>query len=151
MSASQSGTKQILIVDDDPAIREILAELLAEEGYAVATAKHGQDALQKLHDDSRYCLILLDLMMPVMDGWASRRRQRLDPVLTDIPVIVFSGADNLAQQAAELAIDDFLEKPVDAEQLLAVISRLCDSATHSGAAHALPHHQTNPPCGQSAS
>jgi CheY-like chemotaxis protein len=116
---------RILIVDDDTAIREILAEILADEGYRVETAQNGEDALHCLRSGGAFCLVLLDLMMPVMDGWEFRRLQRDDPMLNCIPVIVFSGADNLEQQVQDLSVDAYLEKPIEADRLLKCIGKYC--------------------------
>jgi CheY-like chemotaxis protein len=119
------SASRILVVDDDPAIREILAELLADEGYRVDTAKNGADALGVLREGGSFCVVLLDLMMPVMDGWEFRQAQKADPELDGIPVIVFSGTDNLARQVHDLSVAEYLEKPIDAERLLACIGQYC--------------------------
>src|SRR5688500_15806012 len=66
ISIEMSG--KVLVVEDDPQIREVIAEVLTDEGYAVQTAENGREALQRLHE-SRPCVMLLDLMMPIMDGW----------------------------------------------------------------------------------
>src|SRR5687767_5128531 len=81
----------ILIVDDDADVRESIREALDDEGYRVATAANGKAAVRLLRDDNlRPDLILLDIMMPEMDGWAFRAEQRKDPKIASIPVIVFT-------------------------------------------------------------
>src|SRR4051794_34975510 len=91
-------TRRILLVDDDPEIRDSLASLLTDEGYQVATSRDGPQALAQLRTPPAD-LIILDLRMPVMDGWQFRTLQRADPMLSEIPVIAVS-ADGSAQAAA---------------------------------------------------
>src|SRR4051794_23983356 len=86
--------RRVLVVDDDVSIRGFLAEALRDEGYEVQTAGNGHDALALLRE-WRPDLILLDLMMPVMDGWAFRTEQRLIPNMADVPVIVLSATRDL--------------------------------------------------------
>ncbi|BDG04041.1 response regulator [Anaeromyxobacter oryzae] len=117
---------RILLVEDDLSIRETIAELLAEEGYAVTCAANGAEALDLLSSDAAPSLILLDLMMPVMDGWAFRSAQRRDPRLASIPVLVLSaghGGDSVA--VAGLGVDAFLAKPFDLDTLVSTVHRLC--------------------------
>jgi CheY-like chemotaxis protein len=113
----------ILIVEDDPEIRETLAQVLEDEGYAVATAENGRDALVKLSELPRPCLILLDLMMPVMSGSEFLVALRQRPVADDIPVIIVSAWPREA--AAVHGARAFLGKPVDLQELLSWVSRFC--------------------------
>ncbi len=124
MKAKVQSNKRLLLVDDDFATREVMSMILAGEGYRVATAANGADALQRLHDSDRPCLILLDLTMPVMDGptFCARRR---DEGLSSIPVILVSSDHDIAQKAAALGADAYLEKPVDTIQLLDAIRKRC--------------------------
>src|SRR4051812_36434591 len=93
----------ILIVEDDAPIRDMLEEVLEEEGYPVQSTANGQEALTALHALSKPPkLILLDLMMPVMDGWTFRQMQIQDPVLRGIPVVILSAAYELHRQAANI-------------------------------------------------
>src|SRR5205814_8831977 len=89
---SQSGCPRILVVDDDPDIRDSLREVLEDEGYDVSCVGNGREALDHLKAASpRPCVILLDLMMPVMDGWQFRREQKkLEPELANIPLVVIT-------------------------------------------------------------
>jgi CheY-like chemotaxis protein len=98
----------ILIIDDDASIRELLVEVLEEEGYPVQSASNGEEALSILRTLPKLPkLILLDLMMPVMDGWAFRQEQLQDPLLIGIPVVVLSAAYELHRQAAHIkAVSD---------------------------------------------
>jgi CheY-like chemotaxis protein len=113
----------IFIVEDDTDTREMLAKFLELEGFKVAVAANGQQALDSLRDGTPASVILLDLMMPVMDGWEFRRRQVQDPQLREIPTIVVSaaGRDRLAQVSA----DAYLSKPVDMDELLERVSQFC--------------------------
>lgn len=104
--------RPVLIVDDDEDNRRFMAELLSREGYAVASASNGQEAL-KILPKWRPFVILLDLEMPVMDGRAFRQRQlRLTPPLSSIPVIVCSGSDEAQRITPELEPFATLSKPL---------------------------------------
>ncbi len=119
-----ASTRRILIVEDDRDLREALSEILRDEGYVVAGAAHGREALQLLRGDfHRPALILLDLTMPVMNGWQFREHQRRDPGLSGIPVIVLSAGDHLAEQMESLEIQEYVRKPIDLVHLLATIER----------------------------
>ena len=115
--------RRILVVDDDPSIQGFLAEALADEGYGVRTAANGREALAVLRA-WRPDLILLDLMMPEMDGWAFRAEQRLMPGVADVPVIVLSAARDLDARTRELEPAQVFSKPFDLEALLGTIERL---------------------------
>jgi CheY-like chemotaxis protein len=118
--------RRILIVEDDSDLREALSEILHDEGYVVAGAAHGEEALDLLRRDfHRPALILLDLTMPVMNGWQFRAQQRRDPDLSDIPVVVLSAGDHLSEQMGPLEIQEYVSKPIDLVQLLATIERYC--------------------------
>jgi len=122
---------RILVVEDDPAIRQTVAEVLADEGFDVACAVNGADALAHLAAAAAPDLILLDLSMPVMDGWAFRSAQRSDPRLARIPTVVVSashGAD--ARSLAALAPDAFLAKPFDLDRLIATVHQRCVAQPH---------------------
>jgi len=117
----------VLVVDDDPALAEGLSELLEEEGYIVATARDGRDALEQLHAGLRPSVILLDLMMPRMDGWDFRHEQMKDAELRDIPTIVISAAGFSATSVkAQLGNIEFVSKPLDAQTLLDAVKRGCE-------------------------
>jgi CheY-like chemotaxis protein len=117
---------RVLIVDDDFAIRESLAELLEDEGYLSIAAANGRDALAKLDEDGPWpCLIVLDLMMPVMNGESFRERQLRVPELARIPTIVVT-ADVRAQSMVEpLNVDASLQKPLDIERFVAAVRDRC--------------------------
>jgi CheY-like chemotaxis protein len=116
----------VMIVDDDAEIREAFAELLGDEGYQVITAGHGGEALAKLRAGARPCVILLDLMMPVMNGRQFFVERDKDPALAAIPTVVISAGDGAAQAAAFGA--EYLAKPIRFDRVLDVIERHCAGA-----------------------
>jgi CheY-like chemotaxis protein len=110
----------VLVVDDDPDIRETLSELLDANGYEVLEAENGQIALDVLKNTPRFpCVVLLDLSMPVLDGREFLRRRASDPILRRIPVVVVSGSNQPADPIE--GIDEYLRKPVKFERLIEVI------------------------------
>jgi len=113
----------ILVVDDDPDVRSTLAEILAEEGYRVMEAASGREALAYLQTSAPPALILLDLMMPDMDGWQFREEQQADPRLAAIPVVVVSAFIDDAEKVASLGAIQCLRKPVALDVLLETIER----------------------------
>lgn len=110
-----------MIVDDEPDIRETLAEILRDEGMQVETAEDGADALEKLRGLAACRIILLDLMMPGMNGWQFRERQRQDPRLSRIPVLLLSGSAQLEEEASSLGALDCFTKPVELNRLIDLI------------------------------
>ena len=114
----------VLIVEDDEDLREMMAQLLTLEGFDAATVANGREALDYLrHNSTVPDVILLDLMMPVMDGWEFRRRQKADPALAPVPVIVLSALDQA--RAANLDATAFLKKPLDFDRLLMLVRAYC--------------------------
>jgi CheY-like chemotaxis protein len=115
----------LLVVDDDPGIRESLADLLNDEGYVVMTAVNGQDALTRLRaSDNLPCVILLDLMMPVMSGSEFYDEMRNDPALADIPVVIIS-ADGNARRKVQAMGGEFIPKPVRIETVISAVESHC--------------------------
>ncbi len=117
----------ILVVDDDVEIRETLVEALRDRGYEALGAGDGIEALATLRSRQPWCLILLDLMMPNMDGWQMREAQLADPTLSSIPVVVVSATTDVSQAASKLDAVDYVTKPARLTQLLATIERHCAS------------------------
>lgn|SRR5262249_58397265 len=115
----------ILIVEDDPDVRGALATVLESVGYRIVEAEHGLEALQRLRTSMVFCLILLDLYMPTMNGWAFREEQMKDPSLAAIPVIVITADVTAARKAADLGAVASLTKPVDFDELLGLVARHC--------------------------
>jgi CheY-like chemotaxis protein len=126
MDATLASDDWVLVVDDDRAIRDSITSALQEAGYAVVTAGDGREALDCL---ARAVflprVILLDLMMPVMDGVEFRKRQLGSPDFATIPVVVFSADESGREKAASLAVKGFLRKPIRLAPLLALLERLC--------------------------
>lgn len=119
---------RILIIEDDASIRDVLAITLRWEGYEVLTAENGQVALDLLLNSpqARPQLILLDLMMPVLDGWEFLRIWKRTHEIQAIPVVVISAAGDA--KLRNLPSTETLPKPVDADRLLDVVQRLCPAA-----------------------
>jgi len=112
----------ILLIEDDPDVRDAVAASLEDNGYRVVVAMHGQDALDILRQSKvRPSLILLDLMMPVMDGWQFREAQKKDPAIADIPVIALTAHGDLQKFDAT----DHLRKPITLDVLLDTVDKFC--------------------------
>lgn len=122
----QAHSHQVLVVEDDQDIRESLMDFLEDHGYQAVGAKHGRDALQKLAAvDVRPCLIVLDLMMPVMNGEEFREKQLRDPDLSTIPVLVISAYKDVHERAKSLSVQGHLSKPLDLRKFLSVLQAHC--------------------------
>lgn len=117
------GHCPVLIVEDDEDLREMMAQLLTIEGYDAATVANGREAMDYLNHSVKPHLILLDLMMPVMDGWEFRRLQKADPALAPVPVIVLSALDQSRAQTIDAVA--FLKKPLDFDRLLGLVRTYC--------------------------
>lgn len=119
----------VLVVDDDLSVRTALKELFETEGYAVAVAANGRAALNHLRGGLRPSVILLDLMMPVMDGWDFRAEQLADPALKDLPVFILTAVGFSANTVrAQFGNIPFVPKPPAHEGLLEMVKRVCLTA-----------------------
>lgn len=116
-------SKNILIVEDDEDIREILRLVIELEGYVVHTASNGQEGLEALAKIETPCLILLDLMMPVMDGWAFAEALEKDKLLTKIPFVIVSAFGENASNIKKAR--GTIKKPVDLALLKNTIKMFC--------------------------
>ena len=116
----EQSTRRVLVVDDDRAIRGFVAEVLKDEGYEVKTAGDGSEALA-VSREWRPDLIVLDLMMPNMDGWAFRARQRQLDALADVPVVVTSAATTLRTNRQALEPCVLLAKPFELDDLIGAV------------------------------
>jgi CheY-like chemotaxis protein len=114
----------ILIVDDDPNLQRLMTKFLKMEGFASIPASNGREALDYLRGGGDASVIVLDLRMPVMDGWTFRKEQRSDPGLAGIPVVVMTGIDG--EHMIELGAAAAFHKPVSFLDVVGVIRRLCD-------------------------
>jgi CheY-like chemotaxis protein len=111
----------ILIVEDDDDIREALSQILELEGYAVREAANGREALDISAREQVPSLILLDLMMPIMDGWQFRSEQMKDPALAKVPVIVISADAGVHEKVASFGAASVLPKPISLDRLLRAV------------------------------
>ena len=125
-----STTREVLVVDDDPDSRTLLTLALSGAGYDVATAQNGQEALRAARSH-RPDVILLDLAMPVMDGFAFRAAQLQDPELAGIPVLCVSGRHDAAEAARDLGLDACLEKPFCLDDVVLRVFELSSRSQYS--------------------
>jgi len=120
---ASNSSAHVLVVDDDPKARHGMGQFLEAEGYSVRTAANGREALDCLRQGPVPAVILLDLKMPVMDGWEFLQEQRADPALASIPVVVISATNPQQARAAALGAADYLQKPVLTEELAEKVQR----------------------------
>lgn len=118
----------VLVVDDDEDILESIRDALVDEGYLVAVARDGLDALEYLRREAAPSVVLLDWMMPRCDGSEFRRQQLQDPRLAEIPVVLLTADTNVHQKGAALGVADRLAKPVSLGDLLRVVATHCRPA-----------------------
>jgi CheY-like chemotaxis protein len=111
-----SDQRHILVVEDDRDLREAICEALEQRGFHTGQAAHGRDALQQLESGPRPNLILLDLMMPTMNGWEFRSEQLKSPDLSSIPVLIMSAYKSSG--AANIQAAGFITKPVTLKTLI---------------------------------
>jgi CheY-like chemotaxis protein len=116
--------RPILVVDDDADIRSTIADILGDAGYTVQAAANGREALDLLKTSPLPALILLDLMMPELDGWGfmAALQQEL-PTLATIPVVIFSAHGDAGAAASSLEVVGFVKKPIRLDELLAAVER----------------------------
>ncbi len=111
----------VLVVDDDPAIRSTVAEILRLEGYPVETAENGAEALHLIHVE-RPAMVILDMRMPVLDGWGFARELREQGI--DVPILVMTAAQNARRWAEEIGAASYVPKPFELVDLLDAVERL---------------------------
>jgi CheY-like chemotaxis protein len=120
----------VLIVEDDPEVREMLREVLVTEGYYAVAAQDGLEALHLLRTvrhraPEAPCLVLLDLKMPRLGGNEFRRAQLGDPTVANVPIAVMSGATDLEERAQAMGAVATLAKPLDVDALIEIVKRYC--------------------------
>jgi CheY-like chemotaxis protein len=115
----------VLVIDDNADVLEALATMLKREGFSVVTAHNGFAALNLLHGGLRPCIIVMDLMMPVMNGFEFREQQMHDPELAHIPVIACSGITDPAETAAHLGLSASVQKPAEVKTIVDLIRTHC--------------------------
>ena len=116
-------THTVLIVEDEEDLRELMRDALQMQGYTVVTADEGTDALRKIDDIGRPCVILLDILMPGMNGWDFFDKLRERPELASVPVIIHSSASSRAPAGATRV----LQKPLAFDSLLSVVAEYCSN------------------------
>lgn len=119
----------ILVIEDDRDSREMLCTWLEQHGYQTVAAEEGNEALRKLDELSDFSLILLDLMMPGMNGWQFRASQRSHGRFKKIPIVVMTAHPNPVGEAEWLDPEGILLKPLDLHKVLDVVARCCGPAT----------------------
>jgi CheY-like chemotaxis protein len=117
------GSRTVLVIDDDPTVRELMERFLVREGFAVVTAANGVDGLRQARE-VRPAAITLDVLMPDLDGWTVLAALKGDPELADIPVVFVTILDEKTR-GYSLGATDYLVKPVDRERLAQVLERIC--------------------------
>jgi CheY-like chemotaxis protein len=117
--------QHILVVDDDPAIRDVVADILQISDYPVQTAVNGAEALEKIRRDQP-AAVLLDLMMPVMNGWEFLRACRKEAPCAHVPIVVMSAAREASDAADELGARAFLAKPFELDAMLSVVGQVVE-------------------------
>lgn len=119
--------KPVLVVEDDIEIRSTLSEVLRAEGYTVHEAENGMVALDLLTDlEPLPGLIILDLMMPVVDGFEFRNRQLKIEKIANIPTVLFSADGQLTVKAKAAGLNEFIKKPIDLDDLYDLVKKFCD-------------------------
>jgi CheY-like chemotaxis protein len=121
------GPNTVLVVDDDPAVRDLLSRFLSKEGFQVVTAAGGEEGL-RLARQLRPRAVTLDVMMPYIDGWSVLHSLKEDPATADIPVVMLTIVDDKNLGYA-LGASDYLSKPIDRNQLLSVLKKYCSPGT----------------------
>ena len=121
------STKRILVVDDEPTIREVISEALREAGYVVDSAANGADALREMRRQ-RPRAIVLDLMMPILDASGFHELMRLNPRYADIPIVVVTAAYAAAESAERIGASAYLTKPFELDELVATVAGVIGQA-----------------------
>jgi|SRR5450432_1274120 CheY-like chemotaxis protein len=126
MTSYEAPRKTVMLVDDDDDMRDVLATLLEEQHYDVVQAANGAEALRLLENGKGNCnVILLDLMMPVMNGWDFRLHQRQSPALSKIPVVLMSSGAQIAFAVGGMDVAAYVSKPVEIADLIDKVQRHC--------------------------
>jgi len=126
MNTPESKSKYVLIVDDELELRSSIAEFLRDEGFSVREASHGQDALNMLRSQVEMpCLILLDYMMPILDGAGFRKIQLEDPSISSIPVVLMSAGRFSDDIVKGLSLHAIVNKPIDLDVLIGIVGQHC--------------------------
>jgi CheY-like chemotaxis protein len=127
-------SQQVLVVDDDRDIRETVSQILSDEGLSVATARDGREALDWLRNwlqshPTEACVVVLDLMMPVMDGFQFLKAKQADPALANAPVVVLTASTATNRVRVQADVRACLRKPVSIEALCGAVEDCCRALT----------------------
>jgi CheY-like chemotaxis protein len=125
------GPGRVLVIDDDDGVRTVMRKQLQHAGFDVVTAASGSEGLAMMRQDTSIRLVLLDMIMPALDGWGVRQKQMEDPQLAEVPVIILTGAPLPSLVHAQLHAADYLLKPVGRDHLISVVSNYCQPAVHA--------------------
>jgi CheY-like chemotaxis protein len=123
---TRRGPGRVLVVDDDEGVRSVMTRQLTHAGFDVVAAQGAQEGLRILREDDSIRIVLLDMIMPAMDGWGFREAQLADPALASIPAIVLTGAPLPTLVHTQLQAADYLMKPVGRDHLVSVVSNYCE-------------------------
>ena len=116
---------RVLVIDDDAPSVDALRVMLESAGHRVDCAGNGREGLSRLREANGYCVILLDVMMPVMNGYEFREEQLKDPKLASIPVILVTADGRAREKAKQIGSDVFFQKPLAPRELLRAIGQYC--------------------------
>lgn len=128
--AYQASEPYVLVVDDDPAIRGLVADALRDEGYTVDLAAHGREALEAMRA-RRPATVVLDLMMPVMDGFSFMEACHSEQLCENVPIVVISAVQDALQRVSEAPVYACVAKPFDLDELIRTVSQLARSNGYS--------------------
>lgn len=117
--------RAVMIVEDDPGILGALGDLLEDQGYLVLRVPSAVEAIGRLREGPVPALLIVDLMMPAMDGRELCARLRQDPELSDIPVVMISADPRLGERAGDVEADDYMTKPLDVPRLMSTVAAHC--------------------------
>ena len=125
-----SSEAYVLVVDDDPAIRGLVADALRQEGYAVDLAAHGREALEAMRA-RRPATVVLDLMMPTMDGFTFMEKCHNEQLCDNVPIVVISAVHDALQRIKEVPIHACIAKPFDLDELIRTVTALTGRNGHA--------------------
>jgi CheY-like chemotaxis protein len=126
------GPGRVLIIDDEADVRELFCDILHGAGFEAVSAESGAEGLEILRSDPRIKVVLLDLLMPEMDGWRFRHHQLSQPQYAAIPTVIVTGAPLGGAAHEQLQAADYLSKPVTRERLIGTVAKYCDPGSASG-------------------
>lgn len=124
METTSEPCKTVVVVEDDADIRDTFQQLLEMEGYTVRTASNGKEGLAVIREEKHPCMVILDLMMPIMNGWEFLKEQKADPELASIPVVVVTAAGRRDVEI-NLPAKAVLKKPIELDTLVGVVKQYC--------------------------